>query len=164
MKKLSKSDLEDAKIDGTLKLSDLVYTCFLDAGKLDNEIYHPECGEWHRPGRVIRPGGKGMCLVCDAGSVLAGTLQYDFGRAYNGEYFDLDSPIPQIMLALNDVRRGYYISALLVLGYTNISNELGKEVDKVSIPKTISYSDWDSFNTHIASLKPIAKELEDIGL
>ena len=122
------------------KLSELIKLAVSDARKLDKLVYIPEYASWHRP-------HDGLCSVCFAGVVMAGTLgcspkkikyQYSF------------SPDTELKLGvLERCRRGDWCGAVEELGLP-IEDRLhhlfnSREFDRNPDSCFVSWSEFDRF-------------------
>lgn len=140
------------------KPSELIRVAIADAQDLDRDIYVPSYGDWHQP------TAGGQCVICDAGTVMAGTLAIPSERnaspwelASDGTVHPRDA---SALSALDAIRSGNYASALHCLGHEQNDYELS------NIPRGRrgEYTNWDEFRDHMAEMEEIADAFEDLGL
>ena len=129
-------------------LSELIMVVVKDGKSLDRTLYLP--GVWTHYHKLH----NGTCYVCDAGAVIAGTLQ--FSRE-DGEYYNLD--INYKLNALDRARAGYYCRALELLGIPVPEQEFPDHL--VSPYK--GYTTWEEFDKHLEHMEWVAKELKERG-
>ena len=143
--------------------SELIRVAVTDARSLDRSKYSPNAVKYHSPSE------KYGCCICDAGAVMAGTL--------NASFMDIKTPyrypreIQRRLSAINQLRIGNLAGALLVLNvgrslrYLNSLRDDGKRVSsEISFkPSDAWFSDWKGMDRHLDSMEKYADLLEAEG-
>ena len=165
------------------KLSDAVAAIIEAADHLDRDDYLPYSGEWHAP--LYDSTGEerqDVCLVCDAGAVLA-----HVGLDRNAELHagDGDGEVPRdvfrVMTAFDSIRTGEWNSAAEDLGI-RLTGAQQAQLLAINAPQQPSWSPeylstgrtfgdehrkalWENFNAHITDLRHrVLPQLRDMGL
>ena len=95
---------------GDLKLSDLLLCALNDLRACeDDPNYRISMGEWHLPLQ------DGTCGVCLAGAVMAQSLKTSYAGIHLPSNFNYYIRVP--LEALDQLRRGYLVNALVHQGY-----------------------------------------------
>ena len=140
----------------TKNLPDLIDLAIADAGKLDRDFYLPYHSTYYSPNDPV----YGSCNVCLAGVVLAGTLNY-----LSSEPIRLGSvafnDVREQLYALEFVRTGDYLAAARELDY-NLTDVQVELLRRVSDPVDMYFTNWESFESHVESLKDVSKKLRGI--
>lgn len=146
------------------KLSDLVDLAADDWERIDREVYWPASGMW------LQDTGDGKCGACDAGAVMAGTMEIpEDGRAFMGHPHDIhqnghmNSRDVEKLLALNEVRMGNYRSALLDWMLVDVNKVEAADLSKVPLAKPIHFSGWGDIGERIPGLRAVAAALRSLG-
>ena len=137
------------------KLSELIIVAVKDARKLDRNKYCPSFINFHDPDEV-HPSLPRYCLICDAGAVMAGTLQVDFTQSAIPDCFP---DIEHKLIALDRARCGNYASALRYLG---VERDWSFTKD-IKVSPFHDYYDWETFDKHLNHMEGVAKQLKDLG-
>ena len=148
------------------KLSDLIRLAIADGRKLHQERsdnYYPNHGVFHRfmshrEDDYFKEEPFGVCHICLAGGVMAGTLQVPFGtmspRNMSPEWY-------KALIALDYVRTGAYRMAL------NAFYTLDRHYDLATWtraePVNPTFQGWDQFLDHLDSLEAVAGFFEFNG-
>ena len=140
------------------KLSELILVAVQDARKLDRQKHIPNSLYYHAPDKWSVAYSRYACLVCDAGAVMAGTLQTDTTHDAVPGSFPLS--IETKLHALDLARQGSYVGALIALGVENININYVSRVD-VSIHH--NYTTWERFEKHMNVMEKAAQQLEELG-
>ena len=133
-------------------LSELIMVAVNDAKKLDRAIYSPDSEFYHDTRHSEN------CYICDAGAVMAGTLQVDRKKVVSPEEFP--HSIETKLYALDLARKGLYVGALVELGVENININGVTGVD-VSIHH--EYTTWKQFDKHMNVMEKAAQRLKELG-
>ena len=152
------------------KLSDLIDLAVADARRLDRTTYTPNSSVWHEP------ADDGCCMICLAGSVIAGTLKCP--RDKRVEVGNEDSNDPDrvrindkewqlALCALDDARYGCWERACKVLSTMNgpiPTDEIVRKLDRIPAPEHTGFHGWDDFDAHLESLTTCANDMRKLGL
>ena len=135
-------------------LSELILVAVKDARKLDRDKYCPYHLSWHE-----MFGEELTCSICDAGAVMAGTLQVE--RDVTKEPDDFNESVNSKLCALDQARHGYYYAALDSLG---IDCEVHlEEIEDLKPSPFYSYTNWEEFDKHLNHIEGIAQQLKELG-
>ena len=148
------------------KLSDLIRLAIADGRKLHqerSENYYPNHGVFHRfmshrEDDYSKEEPFGVCHVCLAGGVMAGTLQVPFGTMSPG---NMSPPWYKALIALDYVRTGAYRHALNVFYNTDRHHEITPWTN--AMPVNPMFQGWDEFLDHLDSLEAVAGFFEFNG-
>ena len=134
------------------KLSELIELAVNDARKLDRNKYVPYFGEYHEVDLIAEPK---ICYICDAGAVIAGTLQAD--PHVHVAAYDYTPNVGNKLKALDLARTGHYRQALAYLGMT--------DVGILTVPRSryFAYRNWEEFDKHLLQMKDVAQQLKALG-
>ena len=135
------------------KLSELIELAVKDARKLDRRTYRPDSTVFHVP--FPDPDGH-MCSVCDAGAVIAGTLNIRTG--INVAPFSFNFPISNKLEALDRARRGGYGVALEWMGVT-YNPRLIRDIERSPYRM---YETWEEFDKHLVHMEGVAQRLKEL--
>ena len=150
------------------KLSDLLELAIADARKLDRRRYTPMWMTWHRP----RPT-DGKCMVCLAGSVIAGTLgcaaemSIDIAtrESADPESETISDPAwSRALWALDSAREGDWTAAFRALHHGYPDDDMYDALRAVPAPACSEFNDWDKLDAHLESLAERAEQLRGLGL
>lgn len=147
-------------------LAALIEVAVADARGLDRERYLPDHSTWHSPGYRASTDLH-ACCVCDAGAVIAGTLE---GRPYSHYYpVDYGDNTYIALIALDEVRRGLVGSALWRLDARSASPAARPSARSgnsrqtyhawPTLARTANYTEWSDFDAHLDALARLAVEL-----
>ena len=145
-----KSELPD-------KLSELIMVAVADAKKLDRSKYYPYFKTYHDK-TGIAPDG--LCEICDAGAVIAGTLNGDTGLTLAPSSFMSDD-VARKLYALDAARDGDYDGALFTL--EKHTKDTSEAVRHVPVSPYSQYEGWEEFDKHLDIMKGVAKQLKELG-
>ena len=150
------------------KLSDLIDLAIADARKLDRNRYIPMWSTWHAPG-----DGADQCMICLAGSVIAGRLGCPMDASVEVTTSDMAEPKSttiesrdwrQALWALDCVREGDWFEAFHELHGRFPETELYETLEAMPEPLYTEFESWERLDTHLGSLAERANELREIGL
>ncbi len=150
------------------KLSELLELAIADARRLDRTRYTPMWMTWHRPRHT-----DGKCMVCLAGSVIAGTLgcpteaSIDIATHENKDPESTtitDAAWRRALWALDSAREGDWLDAFRALHDGYPEGELYEAVEALPAPAHTEFNDWDKLDAHLGSLASRAKQLRQLGL
>jgi len=150
------------------KLSDLLDLAIADARRLDRDRYTPTAITWHRPDPL-----ENKCMVCLAGSVIAGTLGCEIKASIEIVTSDNDEPQStaitdkrwrHALWALDAARGGDWLDAFKALHGCYPEGELYDAVEAVPTPEEPEFHDWKQLDAHLVSLGSCASELRELGL
>ena len=139
-------------------LSALIMVAVNDARKLNRQKHIPNSLYYHAPDKWSVAYSRCACLVCDAGAVMAGTLQTD--TTHDVVPGSFPHSIETKLHALDLARQGSYVGALIALGVENININGVSGVD-VSIHH--NYRTWKQFDKHMNVMEKAAQQLEELG-
>ena len=125
-----------------------------DARSLDRLLYVPEHHQWHNPGY-----GNGLCRVCDAGAVIAGTLGVDPSERVS--YEAGGDRWRNTLLSLDAVRVGDFRTAVNL--FDGPGDLIAEDPHRPSV-KCGLFLGWAQFDEHLESLEEVASWLEERGL
>ena len=132
------------------RLSDLVELAIKDARGLDPDIYEPAESYWHRP------SSDGLCRICLAGAVLAGTLGYSPDLDIDPQKIG-DDRWERALIALEELRTGFWRTAWGVFHTENPHN--AKLLISLPPPTPRDFSNWQQMEEHLRSLEVILPRL-----
>ena len=135
-------------------LSELIMVAVTDARKLDRDQYSPFFGLFHFLDSQCR------CLVCDAGAVMAGTLGMD--RQEDSSPSHYSRSVEAKLNALDAARRGYYGTALRIMGLSDSRIDVAA-LKSIGESPYQSYRNWEEFDKHMYFMKGVAQQLEALG-
>ena len=137
-------------------LSELLAIVVKDARSLKRADYLP----WWAAGWHVRAHNNSICMINDAGAVIAGTLGY--GSKSSPLLFQ--PPVMRRLQAICFASQGEYDKALAELGW--VIDEVGlSHVAQVSVSPYCHYGDWTNFIKHVDWLeKVVIPELKEIGV
>ena len=156
------------------KLSDLIDLAIADARRLDQSRYAPTWHKWHQP-----DPGDGKCMVCLAGTVIAGTLGCTRDTHIVITTSDMTKPGSTVIAdkqwrnalwALDSAREGDWNSAcraLLacrVLHGIHADDTLAEALDELPPPQRSEFESWKELAIHLDSLAGRANDLRKLGL
>ena len=126
-----------------------------DARRIDRNDYLPSFGDWHTP------KDNGLCAICLAGSVLAGTLEVSphcqaipFLR--NNAYF-------RKLQALDSSRCGEWLDAFHFMHRKWPSGITRSRLQSLAAPSHPLFQGWKQFDAHLDSIEtfvPLIREIE----
>ena len=150
------------------KLSELIMVAVKDARKLDRTKYKPNARIYHAP--LV---GGGTCRICDAGAVMAGSLNVTYEASFIGNILldrfvraakidESDESMAEDAIkklqALDWARSGMYVSAI-----NRLTGNLNPAIPGVTASPYCSYSDWEEFDKHLEHMEGVAQQLKDLG-
>lgn len=134
-------------------LSGLIAAAVRDARSLDRSRYIPHSREWHVPENK-------HCLVCLAGTMIAGSLNARPQREYSPSDFTQDAM--NKLYALNRTRYGNWIAAWDHF-YGNLPSPYTcSKLAALPAPACHWFADWTQFDKCLRSLERIIPQLRDI--
>ena len=146
------------------KLSDLIELAVKDARSLNRDKYRPHWEYWHAS---FVPEDGGMCSVCLAGAVMAGTMGVSHEVSAHPYLYSAEER--EKLLALDNVREGNVPLALVKIN-PDISFELALEIfrwmpssSKVFDSSWGSFNDWEQFDRLLIWCSKVAVELRKLG-
>ncbi len=126
-----------------------------DARRIDRNDYLPSFGDWHTP------KDDGLCAICLAGSVLAGTLgasphSQAMPFLKNNAYF-------RKLEALDSSRCGEWIDAFHFMHRRWPSGVTRSRLESLPAPSHSLFQGWKQFDAHLDSIEtfiPLIREIE----
>ena len=152
------------------RLSGLIDLAVADARRLDRTTYTPNASVWHEP------ADDGCCMICLAGSVIAGTLKcprdkkVEVGGEVNTDPDRMtinDRKWQLALWALDDARQGCWYDAREALCAPDApapTDDILRGLDRVPAPEHTEFQSWEEFDAHLESLATCANELRKLGL
>ena len=140
-----------SKLPGTL--SDLITAAVGDARSLNRSLYIPCAREWHVP-------ENGRCLVCLAGTMMAGSLNARPQREYSPSDFthiDRDK-----LFALNKLREGNWTAAWNLFYGGRPGPAAATRLSALAAPSFPLFGGWTQFDEHLRSLEQTVPRLRKI--
>ena len=157
---------EFAQLD---KPSELLQVAIQDIKSLDREVYMPDAFNFHNPTRLTT-GENGLgnrCLVCDAGAVIAGTLNgTPSANLFPGKY---EPAIEARLCAIDSLRRGSVLGAMHAMNLVDGRNpersfaKIEADTAHIEPPAMFGFWGWDDMDRHVQSLERFAGELSEAG-
>ena len=148
---------------GEYKLSDLIDTVVADAKLVDRGIYIPDSRHYYFHNQVT-----GKCYICDAGLILAGTLDLrDENALAITDGYSSRNNIGRAVEALDYARMGELHNAIALILKDDPERRKKVPWAKVNIipmPVNISYKTWEEMDMHIKSMATIADRLRSLGV
>ncbi len=150
------------------RLSDLIDLAIADARKLDRDRYTPTAITWHRPDPL-----ENKCMVCLAGSVIAGTLGCEIEASIEIVTSDNDEPQSttitdkrwrHALWALDTARGGDWLDAFKALHGAHPEGKIYEALEAIPAPLEPEFDDWSKLDTHLGSLAYRANRLRKLGL
>lgn len=126
-----------------------------DARRIDRNDYLPSFGDWHTP------TDDGLCAICLAGSVLAGTLgasphSQAMPFLKNNAYF-------RKLEALDSSRCGKWIEAFCFMHRKPPTGITRTRLHSLPAPSNALFQGWEQFDAHLDSIEtfiPLIREIE----
>lgn len=144
------------------KPSELLDLVAKDWSRLSRDKYLPRSGTWHCKSNQLPE----MCLVCDAGAVMAGTLKIpsDFRcRQADTLYERVSRRDAETLRAIDYMRTGCYPTALFLLGYLEECDDYSLTQSIPKIPHE-NFNFWSQIDTRIKVVKEAADAFRAKGL
>ena len=138
------------------KLSELIDVAIQDAKKLDRDKYTPSYIYYYMPDNR----DDKRCYVCDAGSVMVGTLLVNTDMQVDPSEFDVSTE--RKLEALDHARRGAYSMAVEQLGFC-LTIRQAQALDKIQRSPWMEYRTWEDFDKHLSHMKRVAGQLRAMG-
>ena len=146
-----------SKIRPPAKLSELLRMAIRDGRTLDQAKYEPKSKVWHYPTE------EGLCEICLAGAVLAGTLRFNQDvRVRSAD--QLPDGWDRAARALEFARQSRWHFAVEELTGTTVDHETWTKLQGIPRNKHGRFQSWDGFVKHLKELAGVAQELEQHGL
>ena len=144
-------------------LADALALAIADARNLDHEKYWPNAGIWHTPSPREIGGVAGLCQVCLAGAVVAGTLGFpkDSPASVSPQTFISSQvllPWKNVLFAIDNARLGSWHAAW---GHF-YDMHAPADLYSLPVPEFREFCGWDQMNDHIDSLERILPQLRAI--
>ncbi|MCY3671167.1 MAG: hypothetical protein OXH14_08805 [Alphaproteobacteria bacterium] len=149
--------------------SALIRAAIAEARRLDPSVYQPKYHTWHS-------SDPAACFICDAGAVVAGTLipaseSFTVNTSCYPNYFP--HAWEQALHAIDAARCGYIGDAL---AYLQRAHDPGAPFDPAAFSEindavlealgpncNATYTDWPTFNAHLAYMERLAEHLDTIN-
>ena len=143
-------------------LATLIEVAIEDSLGLDRTLYRPNSVSWHKELTVAtdRDLMEKVCMVCDAGAVMAGTLGEPRARALSPLWYKDRQYVMSALYALNCARTVNMVEALNCLGLT--FNEANIEAEFVSMRGIGHYFGWDVFEQHRSHMEGVVERLREL--
>ena len=135
-------------------LHGLLAAAISDARNLCRSDYFPNYAYWHRP------NDDGRCEICLAGSLIAGSLQYN--RNYKVIVHMLDEELYAKVDALNSMRIGDFVKAYSALYHRKPSPRTQDRLQLLPVPASPKFMGWHQYDAHLISLDAIVPLLRAI--
>ena len=137
-------------------MSKLLEVAIADARSLDRSLYRPFSREWH----TKLPDGP--CLICLAGSVIAGT----FKASINSKRFpwSYDTEEADKLCAINSMRSGDWSRAFYIVYGVNPGARISQKLYTLRKPAHVEFNGWDEFHAHLDSLEALLPTLREIDI
>ncbi len=136
-------------------MSELLEAAIADARSLDPASYQPYSSYWHSPDEH-----EALCLVCLAGSYIAGTLQAPPSQGISP--YSFDSKDSRKLLSINYLRTGHWALAFNSFHKRWPHKSIESKLDSLPAPSNMDFIGWHAFRTHLDSLEAILPELRQI--
>ena len=134
-------------------LSKLITAAVRNARSLNRSLYIPFAREWHVP-------ENGRCLVCLAGTMMAGSLNARPQREYSPSDFahiDMDK-----LFALNKLREGNWIAAWNLFYGGRPGPSTTAQLSALAAHSFPMFGGWTQFDEHLRSLERTVPRLRKI--
>ena len=126
-------------------MAGLLEVAISDCRKLDGAVYQPHCENWHKPEIY------GMCSVCLAGGVIAGTLQADPEESIYPDAYS--ESVTRKLGVLDSMRSGCWVKAYIRFYDSEPSFGIREALTFVPQPVNPDFRGWDEFTVHLDSLE-----------
>lgn len=126
-----------------------------DARKLDHRLYEPRYFYWHSP-------DNGLCLICLAGCIVAGSLATERDREILPCSFCYQTH--RKLQAVNACRVGDWSYAFHTFHRYHPSIESQARLESLDAPDRIDFNGWEAFDAHVRSIESIIPLLAKIEL
>lgn len=144
--------------------SALIRVAIKDAAQLDQDRYSPDWRDWHVP--ILHAEDEGVCVICAAGAVIAGTLGAPIDKLR--EPCDFDEDTNSKLRALDCFRMGQVIHGVNLMGHpsTGLPGSNGEIPGGVygALSRSAEFINWHGFKRSLDALGKLADYLEGIGL
>lgn len=151
------------------KLSDLIDLAINDARNLNRDRYTPLWSTWHEPHEE-----PGRCMMCLAGSVIAGTLGYPIGTTVEVTTKELattttaatvdDDGWREALWALDSAREGDWIGAFSALHGNYPEDGVYESLEQMDPACETEFDSWETLDTHLESMTERVTRLREMGL
>ena len=135
-------------------MSDLLAAAIADARQLDTNLYRPNNEEWHNT------NSRGICQVCLAGSVIAGSLNAPRLRTLTPWMFR--GAVHRKLEALDYMRIGNWLLAYKTFHRQFAPIPTSNRLFHLPAPDHIYFKGWVQFRKHLDSLESILVFLRKI--
>ena len=126
-----------------------------DAAKLDRKLYQPRYFYWHSQ-------YLDQCLICLAGCIVAMTLNSDHTEDIQPCSFGFETD--RKLQAVNACRTGDWNYAFHIFHRHYPSLESQARLESLPLPSNITFNSWESFESHLRSIKSILPLLREIEI
>ena len=135
-------------------MAGLLFTAVSDARSLDRLQYLPACDIWH----AIH--NEDFCLVCLAGSVMAGALELPTHLDLAPSMFS--DPATNKLQAINLMRIGDWCCAFHKIHGYSPQHGIRARLNELGIPPFSDFQGWDQFDLHLEGLEALIPQLRSI--
>ena len=137
-------------------LHELIETAIADVRRLNRNVYRPHYGDWHSP------LGHGLCAICLAGGVLAGSLECS--PTEDGYPSQLPADLKRKLIALEEARSGNWHEAFRQVHLFHPSGLTSARLLNTPAPLKSTFFGWEEFDTHLESLEELVPLILEIEL
>ena len=139
--------------DPITDLPALIRVAVGDMNNLDEDLYLPNADYWH-----CVDDEEGLCQVCLAGAVIAGTLDEEYSN-FNPCDDSKTAHQKNALEALDAVRCGLYNNAYHILG---IRDHRSGPIMGIDSPINSGFYGWGGVKAHLDSMMKVADQLDKI--
>ncbi|MCY4587939.1 MAG: hypothetical protein OXB98_18040 [Bryobacterales bacterium] len=136
-------------------MAGLLEVAVKDARKLDRSIYLPYYNDWHDA-----DSSHNLCLVCLAGSVIAGSLEIAPSDTVSSMTFDRRTE--ELLDAIDYMRCGLWHKAFELIYHRTPSLQVLDNLQALSEPSFSTFDSWEDFDVHLDSLESMLPQLQSI--
>ena len=135
-------------------MAGLLFVAVSDARSLDRLQYMPASDIWHNV------HNDDFCLVCLAGSVMAGTLELPANLDLAPSMFS--DPATNKLSAIDLMRTGDWFSAFHKVHGYEPCHSIRTRLYELDIPPYSDFQGWDQFDLHLEWLEALIPQLRSI--
>ena len=140
------------------RLFELLEDAVKDARSLDPAVYVPNSERWHEFDEEL-----GICEVCLAGAVIAGTFEIDADTSISpGTFYRKGQKAYMKLVAINHMRMGMWALAYYDVYREDPKAEVFEKLALIPKPGSTCFYGWPEFNAHLDSLELIIPQLREI--